>query len=401
MALILTCALTTVLAGCEPAAGYDDGPTLELPAVDGHAVPPGWRAPSGPCELDPGSPRALVLTTTDFATGAVTVVDLAEETIEPDVAESSTDAIPFAHGDELVLVHRHGIDRLDVLDTHGWSLRAQVPLAKDGPSPNPHAVAFDARGLAHVTTFAEPSLRVLDLHVPAAEAERGRIDLRGFADDGRPEPSLAVACGDRLLLTGQRLDPGFRPVATDLLIAVDPAAGEALDLDPATEPADGLPLLGQWVRQLRRDPADPEGLTLLALSTGIERIRLATGEREWAVSPQTMAAAGIGEPFQPQAFDVDDRGTQAYLAAYDADFSQVRLYRVGLDGEPPTVPEPFADGFDSAERTLEVVGDRLWYGSRRLGQPGLWRFDVGADFPQVLAGPLSTGLPPYSMVAIP
>ena len=99
---------------------------------------------------------------------------------------------------------------------------------------------------------------------------------------------------------------------------------------------------------------------------------------------------------------MDDAGELAYLAAYDADFSQVRLYRVSLsEGGSPRVPEPFAEGFDSVERTLELVGTELWYGSTRSGAPGLWRFDASGEVPQRVAGPLATGLPPYSMVAIP
>jgi hypothetical protein len=117
------------------------------------------------------------------------------------------------------------------------------------------------------------------------------------------------------------------------------------------------------------------------------------------VPPESFAAAGIGGMRQPQSFDVDDDGAIAWLAAYDEDFVQVRLYRVALDSGDP--PEPFADDFDSVERTLELVGDRLWYGSTRRGAPGLWVFDVSVDPPAVVAGPLDTGLPPYSVVAIP
>jgi hypothetical protein len=156
------------------------------------------------------------------------------------------------------------------------------------------------------------------------------------------------------------------------------------------------------VRQLRRDPSDPQGLTLLGLSTGIERIELVSGRRRWVVAPDTMEQAGIGGRLQPQAFDVDDAGELAYVAAYDSDFSQVRLWRVSLreDGTP-AMPEPFAEGFDSVERTLELVGTSLWYGSTRAGAPGLWRFDVSGELPRREAGPLATGLAPYSMVAIP
>jgi len=373
-----------------------------LPPVDGEEVPSGWTSPLGPCQLDVDDPSALVLTTTDFATGALAVVDLESGTVRPDVAEGSFDAVPFSHDDRLVVVHRHQLDRIDVLSTDDWSLVAQHGLPPvSATSSNPHAVAIGPDQLAYVTLFAEPALRVLDLAAPPDDAERGRIDLSPFDDDGIPEASLIVSCGDRLLVTAQRLGPGFEPRATDLLVAVDPKLGRAVDLAPETAPLDGLPLLGEWVRQLRRDPADPDGLTLLALSRGIERIDLHTGVRRWAVAPEVFAEVGIDERLLPQAFDVDERGELAFLAAYDPDFSQVRLYRVGLDQRPPFVPEPFADGFDSVERTLELVGDRLWYGSTRAGAPGLWQFDVSVTPPVVIAGPLPTGLPPYSMVAIP
>lgn len=388
------------LLGCAPPSS--EPPPDEAWMVDGDDVPSGWRAPDGPCELDPPAPSRLLLTTTDFVTGALTVVDLADGTVEPDVAVGSTDAVPFGHDDRVVVVHRHQLDRLDVLDPTRWSLVAQHALPSDRPSANPHAVAFDAAGLAWVTTFAEPTLRGLELGLPPARAEQARVDLSGFGDDdGNPEASLVVRCGDLLLVTAQRLDPGFHPHGPDVLVVVDPAERQALDLEPDTQELDPLPLLGGWVRQLRRDPADPEGRTLLALSTGIERVELRSGRRHWAVAPETMARAGIDGRLQPQAFDVDDDGRLAYLAAYDADFSQVRLYRVGLDGAEPVVPEPFAEGLDSVERTLELWGTDLWYGSTRHDAPGLWRFDTRGDVPRAVAGPLSTGLPPYSMVAIP
>lgn len=388
------------LACAPPEPEASSPPIIE---VDGDAVPPGWRAPNGPCQLDPPEPSRLALTTTDFATGSLTVVDVREQTVEPDVAEGSTDAVPFAHGDRLLMIHRHQHDRLDVLHTERWSLEGQHGLAPTtATSSNPHAATIGPDGLAYVTLFAEPALRVLDLDRPPAEAEQARIDLSDFADDdGNPEASLAVTCGDLVLVTAQRLGPGFVPSGTDHLIVVDPQQREALDLAPDTADADGLPLLGEWVRQLRRDPADARGLTVLALSRGIERIDLSTGRRRWAVPPERFAQAQIDDRLSPQAFDVDDEGERAYLAAYDRDFSQVRLYRVGLDGREPATPEPFADGFDSVERSLELVGDQLWYGSTRADAPGLWLFEVGDGTPTAVMGPIATGLPPYSMAAIP
>ncbi|MEM7151865.1 MAG: hypothetical protein AAF799_03440 [Myxococcota bacterium] len=392
--------LLLAVLGCSPSDVEDLDPDA-IPQTDGSVVPPGWRAPASACQLDPPDPTRLILTTTDFATGAVSVIDLDSGVTETDVAVGSTDAIPHPHGETVVVVHRHRIDRLDVLSTDDWSLRAQQPITSPTGSPNPHGVAHDASGRVYVTTFAEPELRILDVGAPPADAEQGRIDLSAFDErDGNPESSLIVACGRLMMVFAQRLDVGFRPVDTGALIVVDSDAGEALDLDPATEEPEPLPLLGGWVRQLRVDPMDAKRQTLLGLSTGIERIELSTGIRRWALPPEAMAEAGIGDRLQPQAFDVDASGTVAYLAAYDPDFSQIRLYRAGLDGAEPRAPEPFSDGYDSVERTLEVVGDRLWYGSTRRGEPGLWLFDLNADPPAVLAGPVPTGLPPYSMAAM-
>lgn len=392
-----------LLTACIDPDVVDGGPVDY--EVDGTAVPAGWRAPSGPCALDPVDPSRLLIATTDFSTGALSVLDLATATIQPDVAPGSTDAIPFAHGGRAVIVHRHGIDRIDVWEPEGWSLAAQHALGDEATRPNPHAVAFDSQDRAWVTTFAQPELRVLRLDAPSSQAEVARVDLSAWADDdGNPEASQIVACGDLLLVTAQHLDPGFARAGPEQLIVVDPATETPLDLDPSTPQADGLPLLGQWVRQLRRDPADASGRTLLALDTGIERIDLRTGIRTFAVDPTAMEAADIGQPLQLQSFDVDDGGQRAYLAAYTPDFDQVRLYVVGLDGHEPAIPEPFAEGFDSVERTLEVVGDRLWYGSTRQGQPGLWRFALSPDsgaLPTTELGPISTGLPPYSLVTLP
>src|SRR5690606_27573168 len=166
--------------GCE-------APTSEAPEpqrqVDGDDVPSGWRAPAGACALDPAEPSRLVLTTTDFATGAITVVDLDDGSVEADVAVGSTDAVPFEGPGTVVVVHRHQLDRIDVLDADTWALRGQHAVPSTEGSANPHAVAFDERGRAWVTTFGDPWLRALDLGRAAGAAELARVDLSVVADD--------------------------------------------------------------------------------------------------------------------------------------------------------------------------------------------------------------------------
>jgi len=396
--LALLALLATGCAAMDAAPGDDDN------VADGPSLLAPWPAPEQACVLGPKEPTRLLLTTTDFSTGALTVVDPDALEVTPDVAVASTDAIPFVDplGGRVVIANRFGLDYLDVWTEPGFDARGQFPVAADMGSANPHGVAFAPDGTAWVTTLGTSRLRRFDLARPPGSAEVETIELSAFADpDGNPEASLVVSCGRSVYVAVQRLDAAFSPVDVDMLVAIDPDEGLPVDLDAETPGGQGLALQGTWLRQLRTDPTDDTGRTLLGLTTGIERIDLDTRTVSWAAPQDAFARAGIGDVFLPQSFAVSADGTTAYVAAYVADFSEVQLYVVGLDGNAPTAPEPFASGLDSVERTLERIGDQLWFGSTRTTAPGLWVYDVSADPPRPIAGPLSTGLPPYSMVALP
>jgi hypothetical protein len=400
--------IAALLGGVAPLAcappSDDTGPASTDPDGPGSTEVPALPAPTAACDLDAFEPQRLLLTTTDFSTGALTVLDLATDTVDVDVAVSSTDAVPYYLDGRVVVVHRFGHDRLDVLSAEDWTLQAQVslPPRSDAPATNPHTAVAGPDGHLWVTAFGEPRLIEVDPAAPPAEAVVGDLDLSPVADaDGNPDASVAVACGDRMYVATQRVDGNFRPRGEDTLVAIDLPSRQLVDADPERDGVQGLATLGTWTRQLRRDPGDPTGHTLLGLSTGIERIDLDAGEVTWAVPASRFVAVGLDDFLQPQAFDVDAAGDTAYLAAYDADFSQVRLYEVGLDGNDPELPQAFAQGFDSVERTLEVVGDSLWYASARADAPGLWRFDLSLHPPVDDGPPRATGLPPYSMVPLP
>jgi hypothetical protein len=385
--------------------GPQTGPPIILPA----------RRPTldTPCVAGPEHPNGLLLTTTDFSTGAVTVVDTATHTVTPDVALGTPDAIPFFAGGRGLLVHRFQYDYVEILDpARGWASAGQHGLEVDGvTSPNPRAVALGPDGLAYVPVFGAAEIQILDLSQPPGSSFVGAIDVSPFADDdGVPETSLPVVCGDTMFVSIDRIETGdgFTRAGGDGLVAVDLAERTALDLDPDEDGAQAITTQGAWIKQLRVDPADP--FSVLALTEGIERIALAEGTTTWAVPSETFAAAGITHYQLPIAFDLS--GDTVYVAAYgpaDGDtpdcaadpspcFAEVRLFAGPLDGSGPLVP--FGAGFDAVDRTLEVIGDELWFASRKAGEPGLWVFDLTDDPPRVADGPLSTGLPPYSLTAV-
>lgn len=382
----------------------------ELPADAPCAAPEalaGAPVLTGPCVGGAAEPTRLVVTTTDFATGAVSLVDARTGEVTPDLALASTDAKPYYHGDRVFVVQRYMFDALDVLDADDeLALLGQVGLTVDGvPSSNPHAIAFGPDGRAYVSLFGAAELQVLDVGDPAEIVVEAPIDLCPLADaDGSPEASQLIRCGDTLFVSIERLDRehGFTPTtAGDALAAVDLATGRLHDLDPAADGVQPLPLRGAWAKQWRLDPRDPDGHTIYVLSSGLERVDLAAGTSEWAVDPDELAALGLGDDQLLQAFDIDADGDRVYLASYTADFAEIVLLRADLAAG--TAPEVFAGGLQSVEQTLEVVGDTLWYGDRTHAAAGMRAWDLSVDppAPKFAGEPLSTGLAPYSVVAIP
>lgn len=390
-----------------------------LPPEDtGESDPPAPLQPGLPevaaCDFGPSNPSTLVVTTTDFATGAITVVD-ANGTIRPDVAVGSPDAIPYPAPSGAAIVHRHGYDFVDMLEPGGWRSRGQHALeASDATSPNPHAIAFDDEGLGYVTLFGSSDLLVFDPTAAAGGAVIDTIDLSPFADDdGRPEASTAVRCGETLWVGVQRLDVpgGYTHVDEDMLVAVDLPTRVPWDFDAEAAGGQGVSLQGKWLRQLRRDGED--STALYGLTTGIERIDLASFESSWAVPPEAFAAVGATHHDQPLAFDVDASGRWAWVAVYlpaegtaaDCEsnpqpcFDHAGLFEVDLWADEPTMV-PFGAPFQAVDRTVQRINETLWVGSREIGAPGLYTYDLTVHPPVLTGGPFSTGLPPYSLIGL-
>ncbi|WAS97561.1 hypothetical protein [Nannocystis punicea] len=402
---VRTCTFALVVAACD----VGGAPAEELPPASDAPTPiAGWPREVGACVGEAAAPTRLLMTTTDFATGGVSTVALDGFTASADVAVGSTDAKPFYYDGVAYVLHRYGLDALDVLDPDdGFRLLAQRAIVAEDPavvSANPHALVVGADGRGYVSLFGAPEVQVWDLADGTAPALTGRIDLSPLADaDGNPEASDLLLCGDVLFVAVDRVDQNAGLVPNEphaRLAAVDLASGAVHDLEPAAPGAQGLALRGAWARQLRLDPADASGRTALVLTTGLERVDLSSGTSEWAVADTRLQAAGLTDYRQPQAFDLGPGEVDIYLAAYRVDFSELALFRAALDRDEPLVE--IAAGLQSVEQSLEVVGDVLYFGDRAHGASGLRAWDLRQSPPTQLPGaPLALGLAPYAAVAIP
>jgi hypothetical protein len=338
--------------------------------------------------------QTLLLTTTDFATGALVTLNTENYEIR-ERALASTDAIPFAHGDRVFVVNRYGFDYVDVYaPDQGWARLNQIPISTPGvASTNPQEIAVAPSGDAYLSLYGASELLVLDVNQPGTDAIVERIDTSIFADDdGIAEASLAIAGAEELTLAIQRLDrtDGFSPVDDDLLVFLDYSTHAFFDVDPDAEGVQGLKLPGSFPRQWRPDPSDSNVVYLL--NTGVLRVELDSHTVSWAVSESLFDEAGIGMRLQAQSFALDETGEGVFVAAYDEAFTSVSIYEAPLDGS--AAPVQLVTGLNSVERTLEVVGESIWFASTSIGEEGLFRFGLdGAE----LMGPLDTGLSPYSI----
>lgn len=358
-----------------------------------------------PCVGELAHPTRLAITTTDFSTGALSILDLATGEVTPDLALATSDSLPIYSDGRLTLLHRYTFDALDLLDPDTYALLATQSLAVPGAlSSNPHALTI-AGDLAYITLFGAPRVQIVDLTDIREPTLAGHIDLTPLADaDGNPEAHLAIRCGDTLFVSLQRLDQDQLLAPTDTidhLAAIDLPSRRLHDLDPDAPGIQPFPLLGLWAKQWRPDPADPTGHTILVLTTGLERVDLATRTSTWAVDPARLAALGLGNYQLPQAFDLDAAGEHAYIASYSADLSQVLLLRARLDDATPIVQ--IADHLQSVGPTLEIVDDTLWFGDITPTAAGMRAWDLGTDppTPRFAGKPRPTGLAPYAATPLP
>ncbi len=404
LAKLLPCTLT--LAACStPAPGtpeYEPPPLRPLELRSGYPEVESCLAPAA-------EPTHLVVTSTDFSTGAVGLVDLATRTIQPDLALASTDAHPLAWGERVFVINRFGYDWIDELDPRDeLSLVHEFPLVPSSldVSANPYSLALDGAGRAWISLFGAPELQVWSVPGPSSEGELGPLvafDLSAFSDvDGIPELSAAIRCGELLFVGAERIDRStWLPVDDTLLVPISttPDAESLFDFEGDGGP-DAIHLLGTGVGAWRLDPADPSGRTILLLNTGLQRINLATGTAEWVVDEQIFVDAGF-DHLQLAGFDLDAQG-RMWLAAASSDFSEYGLYRIEASPDPEEEPTLVQEvgGLQSVTGALEIVGMQLWFSDTTLGASGLRTFDLASSPITEVAPALPTGLPPMGLAPL-
>lgn len=334
--------------------------------------------------------RAFV-TCTDFAAGELSVVTLAGRSVAPGVSSIHTDAVARWYGGKVYVINRAGQDNIQVLDPAlGYAV---VGNYSTGNGSNPYDLVFASATKAYVPRYNETGLLILN---PQTGAQLGTVDLAGFADaDGIPEMAGAIRVGRYVFVAVQRLDRNgfYAPTDSSQVVVLDTETDALVDVDPVSPGVQGILLAAQNpVSDFTFDRGGTRLLIGCAGAYGVSDGGVA------AVDPVHFQSLGLAITETALGGDVGDvewmSPSRSFAIVSDASFNTSLVAWSDVTHQVTgTVYAP--GGFSLTDCAVNDLGEVYTCNSNLLGAYGLYvhRASDGA----YLAGPLDTGLPPYTV----
>ncbi len=345
---------------------------------------------------------AFVVTTDYSISSGFAVVNLDDHGVYlPDPVDAaqvvSPDPKVVAYDDYVFVINRLYHDNVTVLD-RDFNLVAQYSVADPScPLPNPHDLAFISLDKAYLTRYGCVDLLVLN---PLTGERLGTVEVPPeFIDpgDGLPEMSGALMHGATLYVALQKLDRNgdkqntWPTTDNSLLLMIDTAADLAF---------------GEIILTGKNPVTD------VVYDPGLDRILVGDVGMYWpgsgdggieAVNPQTAASegylideAGMGGQLGDFAIVSPTRG---YLTVQEDLTGDSNLYgfdpSTGVRDLAPIYSSP--DDFAMWEIELNARGE-LYVCDRNATDPGIAIIDVINADALLTPTPLSTWLPPFSVV---
>lgn len=334
----------------------------------------------------------LFVTTTDFQTGSIAFIPPGSEEAEVNLLNIHGDASARFYDGKIYVINRLGQDNILVLDPE--NLRAPLLQFSVGNGSNPHDIAFVGSNKAYISRYDTTALLIVD---PRDGSSLGEIDLSAFADgDGLPEMAQMALVGERLYVACLLLDRnnGWIPATRGLLVVIDIATDQVIDIDPLAAGVQAWPLASGNPIDL-----DVMGDLLVIAQTasfgdregGIEIIDLAAGHSRGLV----ISEDDLGGDLTALALVSSNR---AYAVISDDNFTN-RVLAVDLENGVVVPLEGNSTGFIPS---IEIDGNRLIVADQgSFAAPesaGLLIYDTATN--ALLAGPIATGLPPSNIAVM-
>jgi hypothetical protein len=361
------------------------------------------RASAGFCLallLAPASPAAALDTkaftfTSDFQTGSLSVVNLANRAVSLDVASVWLDATLRFHGGLLYVVNRLGGDNIQVIDPTNYATLRQISV---GNGTNPQDIAFVSPTKAYVSRYADASLLIVNPSLPDGGPDpKPTISLAGFADsDGLPEMARMIRIGRYLYVACQRLT-NFLPNNPSMVVVIDTQTDQVVDVNPNVSGVQAITLtLRNPITTFEYDRL--HGWLLIgcagsfgALDGGVE-----------AIDPSAFTSQGVRVTEAELGGDINDVAwhtpTHAYALIGAGSLNRLVTWNP-TNGLKTGTPFTGNGGFSLPDMEINDRGEL--YVCKNPSPPsgsdlpGILVFSLAND--ALLAGPLDTGLPPIAV----
>ena len=335
----------------------------------------------------------LFVTTTDFVSGSAAYLQSGALEAEVNLLNLHSDTVVRYYQGRIYVVNRLGQDNILVIDEN--DPRTPVLQFSTGNGTNPHDIAFASASKAYISRYDDTRILIVN---PQDGSELGTVDLGAFADvDGAPEMSQMAIVDDRLYVACQLQDrdAGFVPAARGILVVVDIETDQLVDMDPAVDGVQARLLAAgnpTSVVAVGTQLVVAEVAGFGDLAGGIEVIDLQDGSSRGLV----VSEADLGGDINFLALSSASKG---YAVVSDVNFAN-HVYPVDLSSG--VVHAKLASHSTGFTPSLAVDGQRLIIADRgTFDNPdggGLLFYDTETD--QLVAGPISTGLPPASIAVL-
>ena len=348
------------------------------------AVIAGCSTAGNPLVPGTDSPQAAYVVTTDYSTGGLSVINLANRQVTPNVASVHSDATLRVYGGLIYVINRYGQDNIQVIDPGNHF--ATIKQFSTGNGSNPQDIAFISTTKAYVARYGSSDLWIVN---PSTGVKRGSISLAGFADsDGLPEMAHLAIVGPWLFVACQRLT-NYVASNPSVVVVIDTRTDEISDREPFTPGIQGITLTG-------RNPFSDfvyDATTKELLISCVGNFGVADGgiERIDAVTPHSLGYAITESQIGGDVLDIAwNDAAHSYAIVSSASFSnQVVGWNPTTGAVIDTVYSTPGSNLQDCE--VNALGE-LYICNNAVTTPGVWVYRAGAD--TLLAGPLNTGLPP-------
>ncbi|MBN2714786.1 MAG: hypothetical protein JXX14_02960 [Deltaproteobacteria bacterium] len=322
-----------------------------------------------------------IVVTTDYSTGAVSVVTAETRVVQRNTQVIHSDSI--CRYDEVTghifVISRFGSDAITVLNEDaGYKPMAQYSVEA---GTNAQDIAVIGPGRAVVPRIGSPELLVVH---PTLGTEIARVDLSAYADsDGNPEASQAIFRDGKVYVTLQRLDMYWAPTDYSALLIINPAT-YAIEREVILNGKNPTGIL-RYNTPLSAFILTETG-SYGVLDGGIETMTL-----DGTLSGMIITEATLGGDIIDAIVTAPDMGF-AIISEPTATGAATRLVTfnpmTGFKGETLIS----SAGYDLSYMSLNGESE-IWVTDRNFFNPGIRIFDTHTA-QELTASPIDVGLPP-------